>query len=267
MNYILITGASGGIGEALCNEFAAKKHNLILVARSELKLQQLCTELSGSYGIKAEYIMADLSMADASKEIFDECQQRNLQVDVLINNAGIGSSGEFSDNDLKSELDIIGINCIALTALTHLFLEGMKQRRSGAIINLGSMIAFIASPYMSVYAASKHFVKVFTYSIAEECKPYNVHVLFFSPGLTTSNFMNTKANNNEWGKSLTSGAATQTPSEVASELSLAFDKKKAFHISGRKNRRAAMLAGIIPLRIIARVFARQKQQQMGLTKS
>lgn len=267
MNYTLITGASGGIGEAASKEFASKKHNLILVARNEEKLQQLCDELSSSYGIKTEYIVADLSRVDAPREIFDACQKRNLQVDVLINNAGIGSSGEFPNNDLNTELDIIQINCSSLTALTHLFLQGMKERKSGTIINLGSLIAFIASPYMSVYAASKHFVKIFTYSIAEECKPYNIHVLFFSPGLTTSNFMNTKATNNAWGKSLTDSAATQTPDQVASELSLAFDQKKAFQVSGRKNRRMVMLTGLIPLRTIARIFSRQKQKQMGIIKS
>jgi short-subunit dehydrogenase len=267
MNYTLITGASGGIGEAVSKEFASKKHNLILVARSERKLQQLCKELSGGYGIKTEYIVADLSRVDASKEIFDECQKRKLHVHVLINNAGIGSSGEFSDNDLHTELDIIQINCSSLTALTHLFLQGMKERKSGTIINIGSMIAFIASPYMSVYAASKHFVKIFTYSIAEECKPYNIDVLFFSPGLTTSNFMNTKATNNAWGKSLTDSAATQTPDQVASELAMAFDQKKAFHVSGRKNRKMVLFTRIIPLRTIARIFSRQKQKQMGVIKS
>lgn len=267
MNYTLITGASGGIGEAASKAFASKKHNLILVARNEQKLQQLCDELSSNYGIKTAYIVADLSRADASREIFDVCQKRNLQVDVLINNAGIGSSGEFPDNDLTTELDIIQINCSSLTALTHLFLQGMKAKKSGTIINLGSLIAFIASPYMSVYAASKHFVKIFTYSLAEECKPYNIHVLFFSPGLTTSNFMNTKATNNAWGKSLTDGAATQTPDQVASELAMAFDQKKTFHVSGRKNRRMVMLTRLIPLRTIARIFSRQKQKQMGIIKS
>ncbi len=266
MNYTLITGASGGIGEATARAFATKKHNLILVARSENKLAQLGAELSTSNGIKTVYIAADLSQDFAPQHIYDECKKRNLQVDVLINNAGIGSSGEFSESDLQTQLDIIQINCTSLTALTHLFLQDMKQRKSGTIINLGSMISFIASPYMSVYAASKHFVKVFTYSLAEECKLYNVTIMFFCPGLTTSNFMNTQANNNNWGKALTSSADTQTPKEVALELVSAYDSKKAFHVSGSKNRRMATLSGLFPLRTIARIFARQKQKQMGLIK-
>lgn len=266
MEYNLITGASGGIGEATAREFAAKKHNLVLVARSENKLAQLCSELSTTYGINAEYIVADLSQSNAPQHIYDECNKRNLQVDVLINNAGIGSSGEFAENDLQTEIDIIQINCTSLIALTHLFLQEMKQKKSGTIINLGSMIAFIASPYMSVYAGSKHFVKVFTYSLAEECKLYNINVMFFSPGLSASNFMNTKANDNNWGKALTSNADTQTPLEVALELVKAYDKKKAFHVSGSKNRMAATLSGLFPMRTIAKMFAKQKQKQMGLVQ-
>lgn len=234
MKVALITGASGGIGEATAREFAAKKYDLVLVARSENKLSQLCDELSKSYGIKAEYIVADLSQGNAPLNIYDECQKRNLQVDLLINNAGIGSSGEFTENDLEAELHIIQINCSSLVSLTHLFLQEMKERKSGTIINLGSLISFSAVPYMSVYAGSKHFVKVFTFSLAEECKLYDVSVLFFCPGLTASNFMNTNANNNAWGKALTDGANTQTPQEVAMELITAFESKKEFHVSGSK---------------------------------
>lgn len=266
MSYTLITGASGGIGEATAREFAAKKHNLVLVARNESKLKQLCNELLKSHAINAEYIVADLSSSSSPQQLFDECQRRNIRIDVLINNAGIGSSGEFAENDLKSELDIIQINCTSLTALTHLFLQDMKQRKSGTVINLGSMIAFIASPYMSVYAGSKHYVKVFSYSLAEECKPYGVHVLFFSPGLTSSNFMKTRANDNDWGKALTDDAATQSPAEVAKELMQAFDQQKSYHVSGGKNRLMALISGMIPLRTIAHLFGKQKQKQMGIHK-
>lgn len=264
MNYTLITGASAGIGEATARKFAAQNHNLILVARNVHKLRLLKEELSGNFGVKVEYLVADLSIKDAPGHIYEECRKRNLVIDVLINNAGIGSSGEFVENALETELAIIQINCASLMALTHLVLHDMKSRNSGTIINLGSMIAFVASPYMSVYAASKHFVKVFTYSLAEECKLYAVDVLFFCPGLTSSDFMNTRANNNRWGKALTEGSNTQSPQEVAEELFRAFEKKKALHVSGSTNRRMALLSGLFPLRTIARMFARQKQKQMGL---
>jgi len=260
MKATLITGASDGIGKAIAQQFAALKHNLVLVARNERKLASLCSELKAKHSIEAEYIVADLTKAEAPKTIYDECQKRNLEIDVLINNAGKGSSGEFSQNDLSTELEIIQLNDMSLVALTHFFLNDMQKRKSGFIINVASMIAFIPSPYMAVYAGSKHFVKAFTYSIAEECKLYGVKVMLFSPGLTSSNFMKTKATDNSFGKSTANSASTQTPEEVAKELVGAFTKNKSFYVSGFRNRISAKLASILPPSFIARKLAKQKRK-------
>jgi len=257
----LITGASGGIGEAIAYKFASINHNLLLVARNEEKLKALCSELMSSYKIEAQYIVADLSKTEAPQAVFDECQRRNIQVDVLINNAGIGSSGEFSQNNLSAELEIIQLNDMSLVALTHLFLQDMIKNKEGFIINVASMIAFIPSPYMAVYAGSKHFVKAFTYSIAEECKPYGVNVMLFSPGLTSSNFMKTKANNNDFGKATSKSSSTQTPEQVAEELVSAFSKNKSAHVSGFKNRISATLSPLFPPRLIASMLAKQKRKR------
>lgn len=264
MNTTLITGASDGIGKAIAFEFAAKKHHLLLVARNEEKLAALCKALQSTYQITAQYIVADLSEPNGAKFIYEESVRRGLTVDVLVNNAGKGSSGEFYRNDLTDELEIIQLNDASLITLTHTFLKDMIARRAGTIINVASMIAFIASPYMAVYAGSKHFVKAFTYSLAEECKPYNVHVMMFSPGLTTSNFMNTKANNNEWGKAVTKNSSTQTPEQVAAELMTAYERKKAFWVSGSRNRIAHKIAGLLPQRFIAKTMGKQKRRQLGL---
>lgn len=260
MKATLITGASDGIGKAIAQQFATLKHNLILVARSEQKMASLCRELKAKYNIEAEYIVADLSKTEAPKAIYEECQKQNFEIDVLINNAGKGSSGEFSQNDLATELEIIQLNDMSLVALTHFFLNDMQKRKSGFIINVASMIAFIPSPYMAVYAGSKHFVKAFTYSIAEECKPYGVRVMLFSPGLTSSNFMKTKATDNSFGKAVSNSASTQTPEEVAKELAEAFTKNKSFHVSGFKNRISAKLAYVLPPSFIARNLAKQKRK-------
>ncbi|MDE1191477.1 MAG: SDR family oxidoreductase [Arachidicoccus sp.] len=267
MNVTLITGASDGIGKAIAHRFALLKHNLVLVARNEQKLAAICNELTSNYKIEARYIIADLCKAEAPQAVYDECEKRHLEVDVLINNAGKGSSGEFCQNDLAAELEIIQLNDVSLVALTHLFLQNMRRNKKGFIINVASMIAFIPSPYMAVYAGSKHFVKAFTYSIAEECKPYGVKVMLFSPGLTSSNFMNTKENNNNWGKALTSGVNTQTPEQVAEELMLAFSKNKSRHVSGSKNRIFAKLASFLPPSFIASTFAKQKRKQVGIKEA
>ncbi len=174
MKVTLITGATSGIGEALAYQLAKKKHNLLLVARNEQKLKQQSEELSKQNGITANYIVADLSKPEAVNYVFEEAKKKNLSVNILVNNAGIGSSGEFVNNNLQSELEMLQLNNSSLVALCHLFLPEMKSNKSGNIINIGSMASFFPSPYMSVYGASKMFVRSFTQALTEECKPYGV---------------------------------------------------------------------------------------------
>jgi len=264
MKVTLITGATSGIGEALAHQLAERKHNLLLVARNEQKLKQLCNELGKKNNIEAHYISADLSKPEAVNFVFEESKKKKLSVNVLVNNAGIGSSGEFVNNNLQSEIEMLQLNNTSLVALCHLFLPEMKNNKSGNIINVGSMASFSPCPYMSVYAASKMFVLSFTQALTEECKPYGVNVMMFCPGLTSSNFMNTAANNNEWGKTLTKGANTQTPEQVATEMIKALEKKKPFHVSGFQNAMTAKMTALIPSSTIARIFAKQKRKEMGL---
>lgn len=264
MEVILITGATSGIGEALAYRLAKKKHNLLLVARNEQKLKQQCEQLSNQNGITASYIVADLSKPETAYYVFEEAKKRNLSVNVLVNNAGIGSSGEFVNNNLQSELEMLQLNNSSLVALCHLFLPEMKNNKNGTIINVGSMASFFPSPYMSVYAASKMFVRSFTQALTEECKPYGVNVMLFCPGFTSSNFMNTAANNNEWGKILVKGAYTQTPEQVAAEMIKALEKKKTFHVSGFQNAMLAKIGSLIPYSTITSVFAQRKRKEMGL---
>ncbi|MDO1451547.1 SDR family oxidoreductase [Rhodocytophaga aerolata] len=218
MNVTLITGATSGIGEALAYQLAGRKHNLLLIARNKQKLKKLCEELAAKNSIEAQYIVADLSEYNAPRYIFEEINKRNLSVNVLVNNAGIGSSGEFVKNDFQSDLDMLQLNNASLVALCQLFLPEMVKRKSGTLINVGSLASFFPSPYMAVYAASKAFVRSFTEALTEECKPYGIHVMLFCPGFTSTNFMNTPANNNEWGKTLVKGAYTQTSEQVAAEI-------------------------------------------------
>ncbi|GAB3793831.1 SDR family oxidoreductase [Spirosoma humi] len=263
MDVTLITGASGGIGEALATQLAQRNHNLLLVARSAAKLERLCTQLTSAYGIQAQYIPADLSKPDAAGQVYDECRQKKLTVTLLVNNAGIGSSGEFVKNDLQAESAMLQVNNASLVALCHLFLPGMIASKKGGIINVASLAAFFPSPYMAVYAASKVFVRSFTEALTEECKPYGIRVLLFNPGFTSTNFMNTPANDNAWGKVLTDGAYTQTPEQVATEMIQAWEKKETFHVSGRLNAWSVRLGALIPNATIARLFASRKRKQMN----
>jgi short-subunit dehydrogenase len=266
MKYTLVTGASGGIGEALVRKLAARKHNLVLVARNAEKLAEISKQLQDQYGVQVSFIAADLFKPNAASEIFQETQKQNWEIDLLVNNAGIGSGGEFAMLPLQSELALLQLNNASLIAMTHFFLQPMLAQKSGKIINVASMASFIPVPYMATYAASKAFVRSFTEALTEECKPYHVQVMLFAPGLTKTNFNESAGINNEKGVGLSSDyqtASTQTPEEVADELLKALDAKKHFHVSGSKNRLGARLAAILPNTIITRFMAGSYRKKSG----
>lgn len=265
MKATLITGASGGIGEAIAKRFAARKHDLVLVARNEAKLKILSEQLSRQYDISVSYIAADLSGPDAAQKVFETTQSRQLDIELLINNAGIGSGGEFADIPLRSELDMLQLNISSLVALTHLYLNPMKSRKSGTIINVASMASFIPIPYMSSYSASKVFVRHFTQALTEEARPHQVHVMLLCPGLTRTNFNAAAGIANEIGKSLNAeySSSTQSPEEVADELLKALDRRKHYIVSGRMNRAAARLTAFLPNALLARIFARNYRKRLG----
>jgi len=264
MKTTLITGASGGIGEAIAKRLAENKENLTLVARNEAKLRRVSQELSQKYGVDVGFIAADLFDPKAPEALYRECQQRGLEVNSLINNAGIGSGGEFARADLKSLENMLQLNNGSLVSLTRLFTRDMLQRKAGTIVNVGSLISFAPVPYMALYGASKAFVRFFSQALYEECKPYGVHVLFFAPGLTATNFMEAATLNNETGNALTAGAPTQTAEQVADEFVKAYYKKEKSAVSGRINRFAVKLLTLIPNTVIAASSARTFKKRTNL---
>ena len=269
MKTTLITGASGGIGEALATRFAQRKHNLLLVARNAVKLDAQCRQLAEQYGISAQYIALDLATPSAPAQLFAEAQQRGLEVTVLLNNAGIGSGGAFSQLALEAELQLIQLNVSALVALTHLFLPPMQARHDGTIINVASMAAFMPIPYMATYAASKAFVRSFTQALTEECKPHNVRILLVFPGLTKTNFNEAAGLAGDIGKGLNTEytSATQTPEQVADETLQAMEAGKQVIISGRLNRWSAKLLALVPGAVVAKSMASSYRKKTGVSAS
>src|ERR1043165_4784659 len=142
MKATLITGASSGIGEAFAKRLAAEKHDLVLVARSEKALHELCDELMLEHKITAHYVALDLTDADADARLFAETEKHGFEVDWLINNAGFGSYGDCSKLELDREARMIDLNIRGLVALTHRYLQGMRLRKSGTIINVSSAAGF-----------------------------------------------------------------------------------------------------------------------------
>ncbi|MEH2175643.1 SDR family NAD(P)-dependent oxidoreductase [Nostoc sp.] len=184
----LITGASSGIGKAFAQELAARNTNLVLVARSEEKLSQLAKQLQEQHNIQVDVIVKDLTEPNAAASVFDATKAKGLTIDLLINNAGFGSYGDFAEGDGEKQVKIVQLNILALVDLTHKFLPLMRQRRSGSIINVSSITAFQPIPYLSVYAASKAFILSFSEALWAENYHYGVRILVTCPGPIETNF-------------------------------------------------------------------------------
>lgn len=259
MKVTLITGASTGIGEAFAHRLAREKHNLLLVARSENKLKKLCEELSQKHGIQAQYIALDLAKSGADQILFEETERRNLEVDWLINNAGIGSAGYFSTLDLDAELAMISLNVSTLVALTHRYLQPMLKRNAGTIINVASLAAFQPTPFMSAYGASKAFVRAFTEALAEEYAPSPIHFLLLCPGATETQFFEAANVDDEIKKSMDSNL--QTPEQVVETAMGGLRKKKRVAISGTKNKLMARSGTFIPNSFLAGYIARMMRSK------
>lgn len=253
MKVTLITGASGGIGEAFARRLAGEKHNLLLIARSENKLKILCEELIQKHGIQAQYIAVDLTQPGADQLIFNETEKRNLQVDWLINNAGIGTVGYFSQLNLADELNMITLNITALVALTHHYIRPMFARKNGTIINVASLAAFQPTPFMTAYGASKAFVRSFTEALAEEYSPYPIRILLLCPGATETNFFDAAKVDSDTKKSMDSNM--QTPEQVVEAAMSALRTKKRVTISGGKNRLMARVGNFVPNSMAAKYIA------------
>ena len=186
---VLITGATKGIGYELTKLFVQDSYNLVLIARDKDKLESIKDVFSKKYpSIDILIIAKDLSKPNAAFEIFYEIEKKQIIIDVLVNNAGIGDFGKFYNEDLSKIAAIMQINMIALTELTRLFLDKMVMRQKGKILNVSSMAAFQPGPYMAVYYASKAYVQSFSEAIASELEGSGISITTLCPGPTKSGF-------------------------------------------------------------------------------
>jgi uncharacterized protein len=229
MNTTLITGASSGIGAAFARKLASRGRNVLLVARSEDKLIALCNELGRLTSIRAQYLTFDLQQPDAAAQLFEETRKRELEIDMLINNAGFGSMGDFTKLDLNRELDMLQLNIRALVDLTHRFLLPMRERKRGTIINVASTAGFQAVPYMATYAATKAFVLSFSEALWDENRSHGVHVMALCPGVTETNFFEASKIDRPPMRTI------QTPEEVVETALRGLARKKSVVISGWTN--------------------------------
>lgn len=185
-DWALVTGASSGIGEVFARQLAAKKINLLLVARREDKLRELAQALVKEHGIQARIAPLDLAREDFLPALAE--LTRDITVSVLVNNAGFGLSGRFLENDIARELEMLHLNCRAPLLLTHHYAAAMKARGKGAIIFLSSILGHMPVPRMAHYAATKGYDLMLAEGLARELEPAGVSVMALCPGATQTEF-------------------------------------------------------------------------------
>ena len=238
-NYVLITGASQGIGEAFAYYFASIKRHLILCARSESKLKLLSETLSQKYSVDVEIICQDLSKLDSAYQLFEACKP--FEVETVINNAGVGLFGTFKSHTYTQIQQMITLNITTLSQLALLFLPQLKTY-SGTLINVSSVAAFQPIPLMSTYAATKAYVLSFSEGLHYELKEEGVHVLTVCPGPTATGFFdNAQEGFRKYPFSF------ETPETLIENVKIALRKKEPLLISGWKNK-------LVP--IVERLFCR-----------
>lgn len=186
----LITGASGGIGLEMAKQMAANNYHLVLCARSTGKLVALQQEITNTYPVSVVIITKDLSDVKQAKELYQEVKAMGINITALINNAGVGNYGPFTDSNIDEDIAMMELNMTSLMVLTRLFVTDMKAANYGKIMNVASLLSFFPYPNLSVYAASKAFVLHFTEGISAELKGTNVTATAICPGPAKSDFGN-----------------------------------------------------------------------------
>jgi short-subunit dehydrogenase len=186
--FTLVTGASTGIGRELALIAASRGCPVVLVARSEDKLSALARSIREAHGVRAEVVALDLGDPEAPASLVRETTRREIEIEVLMNNAGFGSLGRFHETPIDRQLSILRLNVAALTHLTHLFLPPMLEMRRGRILNVASTAGLQPGPSMAVYYASKAYVLSLTEAIAEELRGTGVTSTALLPGPTRTEF-------------------------------------------------------------------------------
>ena len=187
-SYALVTGASSGMGYEYAKLFAKDGKNIVVLARSRDRLEELKRDLEKAHGTKVVVLVKDLADPEAPQEVFSEVEKAGINIDVLVNNAGFAVYGKFQDADWQKEAEMIQVNVVALTQLTKLFLRKMLQNKSGKILNISSVGGIAPSPWCSAYGGTKHYVLGFSNAIATELKGTGVSVTCFCPWNTRTLF-------------------------------------------------------------------------------
>jgi uncharacterized protein len=257
-SYALITGASSGIGYELTKQFAKNGYNMVIVARSQDRLDEIARDWTSKYGVKVMPLAKDLFDPAAPQEIYDEVKRWGIQVNALVNDAGQGVYGFFHETDLQKELDIIQLNITAMVSLTKLFIKDMVANKDGKILNLASMVSKMPSPLMAVYSATKAFIYNFSESLVNELENTGVTITALLPGATATDFFH-KANA-ENTVTYQDGDLSD-PEDVAADGYSAMMSGHSRIISGFRNKLSMMMSNLTPDSALAGSMRRQMDEK------
>ncbi|MDA3055629.1 MULTISPECIES: SDR family NAD(P)-dependent oxidoreductase [unclassified Campylobacter] len=244
----LITGASSGLGLEFAWICAESRYDLVITARNLANLNALKSEIEAKFGVRVFVIGADLAKSQSVEQICKFCKENDLKIDILINNAGFGDHDEFSKCDIKKQNEMIAVNITSFLNLTHYFLNLMLNNGGGKILNIASAAALTAGPKMSVYYASKAFVRNFSVALSDELRGKNISVTAFCPGPVATNF-GERAN----VKNAKIFARSDDASAVAKRAFEAMQKGKTLVYDGKFMLLANLLTRLVPSTFSAKV--------------
>jgi len=254
-DYALVTGASQGLGKFFARALAARKRNVVLVARSGEKLEALAGELRDSHKVLAEALVCDLAAPSAGRQLALRLRERDLSIGLLVNNAGFGLQGEFVKLPLERQLEMIRLHDSAAVELTFELLPHMVGRGRGGIINVSSMAGFQPIPYAALYSATKAFLTTFSMALREELRRSGVKVVTLCPGRLRAD---PEEADGQGERSKVPGGE-QGHEEVVKEALKKLDAGGGLVIPGRVNRLTVAAQRLIPPNAVPKIVARMSK--------
>lgn len=251
-HYALITGGSKGIGKALAWELAAKGYNLLLIARSENSLREVAHEISKAHPVSVHYLAVDLGEQHAADTIEAWCVSNKYSISVLINNAGYALWGNFEKLSLEGQTNMMTVNMQAVVNLSYKLLPILRKESQAYILNVSSTTAYQALPTLSIYAATKAFVLLFSRGLRQELIDTNVSVSCLSPGTTKSEFMDRAGME---ALKATAEKVEMSAEAVARIAIRGMFAKKAEIIPGVLNYVTAQLTSLVPKALTEKIAA------------
>jgi uncharacterized protein len=249
---VLITGASAGIGKTFAEALAARGANLVLCARNEQRLEALAAALTARHGVNVRTFACDLEKPGAANDLFVRLTGAGLTVDLLINNAGFGSAGRFHRQPHEHIATMTQLNCVALAELSHALLPAMIANRRGGIINVASVAAFVPTPLMAIYGATKAYVLSFSAALNEELRGTDVRVMALCPGPVPTEFQQRAG----YAPLDLRNPAALSAEQVVERALTAYARGGFSCVPGTVNRTQTAFSGLLPLTWLSAISAR-----------